>query len=263
MFWDGESKPSVQVPLHHFFIQSTKEKDYSSFFLGKEGSRCICKIPIPYKSVAIYLSNNSGEDLNLDYHIASKSEFPETEQRFHCLYQHTLFKYGTTFKCLELTGQGRYFGMHLVTEEIGTQSTPPNFTQEGNEYIYVDDDQDPSCYGTGTEDYFNCGYYYKYGELATPTHGCTDLHTSQKGYTPGFGPATIVPGNNGLVSAYRFHLLDAIIFNEHFIFLLEAGYPKKGALADVNGKENLSYGWTCYWYQDKDAVMVEQKDLSI
>ncbi|MBI2503252.1 MAG: hypothetical protein HYW07_08460 [Candidatus Latescibacteria bacterium] len=34
-----------------------------------------------------------------------------------------------------------------------------------------------------------------------------------------------------------------------FLLLQEAGCPKKGALAAINGKEQLVYQWTCYWYQ--------------
>ena len=33
------------------------------------------------------------------------------------------------------------------------------------------------------------------------------------------------------------------------LVLQEAGCPKKGALAGINGKEHLVYQWTCYWYQ--------------
>lgn len=263
IFWDGASTPAVDVPFTHFFNQGTKEKDYHAFFMGKEGNIYTCKIPMPFKSVKITMQNNNIDPLPICHDITVEHVPIDTEQRFYSSYEHRSFKYGTVFKALELEGRGRFFGMNLITKEVGAQSTPPNFTQEGNEYIYIDGEQDPSWRGTGTEDYFNCAYYYKFGEIDTPTHGCMDLHTSKKGYTPGYGDATVIGTNNGLVSAYRFHLLDSIPFKEQLIFILEAGCPKKGALAEVNGVEDLSYQWTCYWYQDTEAKEIEERDLYI
>ncbi|MBT6149082.1 MAG: DUF2961 domain-containing protein, partial [Gemmatimonadetes bacterium] len=58
----------------------------------------------------------------------------------------------------------------------------------------------------------------------------------------------------GLVSAYRWHLLDSIPFHEELLFVQEAGCPRKGARAGINGIEQLHYEWVCCWYQAESAA---------
>jgi hypothetical protein len=238
IFWDGDPEPALAAPLSHFFCQGSKPRDFSSLLLQRRGGRLSAAFPMPYGwGARVKLVNSSTADLALGAGIRRSAAPCNTDLRFHCRYRREHFTYGTLYQALKLVGRGRFVGLNQVTQQVGG-SVHGCFNQEGNEYIYTDGEQDPSWLGTGTEDYFNCAYFYLLGEVDTPTHGCLDQRYSDTGAE-----------QQGRVSAYRLHLLDSVPFHKSLVLLQEAGCPKKGALAGINGKEQLVYQWTCYWYQ--------------
>ena len=83
---------------------------------------------------------------------------------------------------------------------------------EGDEMIYVDGETYPSTYGTGLEDYFNSGWYFKNGVFSAPYHGLVMLDRE-----------------TGRVSAYRHHIRDAIPFNDSIRVTLEHGHANEEA----------------------------------
>ena len=138
-------------------------------------------------------------------------------------------EFGKLMTLVNITGAGVFAGLNLVAsapKEVGDIY----FNLEGNEYFTLDNGTNTVWRGTGTEDYFNCGYYYKYGEVALPLHGCLDKR----------------PVEGGLVSCYRIQKLDAVTFRNGILVSLEPGCPKKGC--DLIGKLTLDYRWTCFWY---------------
>lgn len=68
---------------------------------------------------------------------------------------------------------------------------------KGPEEIHIDDEDRPSAVGTGTEDFFQGGWYYKGGPFQTPTHG-----------------AAVRSFFSGRASAYRFMKHDPIYFQQ-------------------------------------------------
>lgn len=250
--WDGQQEPAVAAPLAHFFCQGTRRRDFASLPMGRREGRLSCLLPMPYASGAIVkLVNPSTAPVEIGVHLVSRESAGIPTLRFHCRYRCASLAYGTIYQALKQEGRGRFVGLYLVTEQLGAAGIPC-FNQEGNEYFYVDGEQDPSWVGTGTEDYFNCAYFYARGEVDTPTHGCLDQRYSADGLD-----------RLGLVAAYRFHLLDAVPFKRSLLLLQEAGCPKKGALAGANGKEQLVYRWTCYWYQASAEGSVAPPSLAV
>ena len=217
-------------------------RDFSSLLLGRQGSRLVATFPMPCAQGAVVkLINVSTAPIAVDYRIGWREQPCKTDLRFHCQYRDEHLTYGTLYQMLKVEGRGCFVGLNLFTQQVG-ESRAACFNQEGNEYFYVDGETDPSWLGTGTEDYFNCAYFYQLGEVDTPTHGCLDHHYSETG-----------TDRRGRVSAYRLHLLDSVPFRQSLVLIQEAGCPRKGALAGVNGVERLVYRWTCYWYQGPAA----------
>lgn len=239
--WDGADEPAVRVPLSHFFCQGSKHRDFSSLFLRRDENHLTCALPMPFRTGArVTLVNPTTAPITVGYAVGFNEGPVETDLRFHCVYEHEYTTYGTIIQLLNRRGRGRFIGLNQVTRQFGYPQVAC-YHQEGNEYIFVDAEQDPVWVGTGTEDYYNCAYFYELGEVDTPTHGCLDQHYSETGLD-----------NRGLVSAYRWQVLDAVPFHERLLILQEAGCPKKGAIRGVNGKEHLGYQWTCYWYEAKE-----------
>ena len=82
---------------------------------------------------------------------------------------------------------------------------------EGDEKIYVDGENFPSWFGTGSEDYY--GYAWCFPKLFTHAY-----HSQSR---------CDGPGNFGRTSINRFHILDRIPFTQDFRFDMEIWHWKK------------------------------------
>ena len=83
--------------------------------------------------------------------------------------------------------------------------------------------QELALHGTGTEDYFCSGWYFDHGTYSAPYHGCL-----------------IKDAKLGRVSAYRWHIEDAIPFKKSIRFTIQVG-PWDNVRA--------AYATVAYWYQ--------------
>jgi hypothetical protein len=71
--------------------------------------------------------------------------------------------------------------------------------------VYVDDDwKQPRCMGTGLEDYFLGGWYFREGEFIGPYHG-----------------VTVKDEHNSSIALYRVHERDAVQFSRRLRFTFD------------------------------------------
>jgi hypothetical protein len=225
MYWDGERSPSVEVPIGDFFGTGFQYKHYVTPYIGMSSGGYYCYFPMPFnRSARIEVVNQTGEEIaSLYYHIDYQQllqPFESDIAYFHaCWHRDPRTTSRQNYTILEGEGEGHVVGMNLNMQSYD------NDTQflEGDEMVYVDGEKDPSIYGTGTEDYFNSGWYFNRGEFAAPYHGLIlkddSLHR---------------------VVAYRFHIQDAIPFKKSIRFTIEHG---------ASNAEAADYSSTAYWYQ--------------
>jgi hypothetical protein len=89
--------------------------------------------------------------------------------------------------------------------------------------MWVDGEEEASIKGTGTEDYFQGGWYWINGPFSAPYHGLTYMDLLQCRF-----------------SAYRLHLPDPVPFEREIKVTIE------------HGSSNMlqeDYSSTAYWYQ--------------
>ena len=225
MYWDGEETPSVEVPIGDFFGTGFQYKHYVTPFVGMSSGGYYSYFPMPFSSRArIEIVNETGEKINsFYYHIDYQklaSPPDSSVARFHATWHRELrIPRDRYFTILEAEGEG-----HLVGVNLNMQSYDGSISfLEGDEMIYVDGEREASIKGTGTEDYFNSGWYFNAGEFAAPYHGLI-----------------LKDDTLGRVAAYRFHVLDAIPFRKSIRALIEHG-NRNTEIADYSG--------TAYWYQ--------------
>jgi hypothetical protein len=96
---------------------------------------------------------------------------------------------------------------------------------EGDEMIWVDSEKEPSVRGTGTEDYFQGGWYWENGPFSAPFHGLTVGDKMHSKYC-----------------AYRLHIPDPIPFTESIRVQIEHG--------NCNMLQQ-DYSSLAYWYQQE------------
>lgn len=229
MFWDGEESPSVEAPVGDFFgVGFAKYLHYNSLYLGMTSGGFYTYFPMPFeKSSRIEIHNNSPFGIAaFYYHIQyyKLDKLPADTPRFHAKFKREKVKGMDNYVILDAKGKGFYTGTVLSMKG----SKPDLAFLEGDEMIYVDGENFPSIHGTGTEDYFNSGWYFNQGTFASLFHGLT-----------------IKDEKAGMISAYRFHILDAIPFHSSIKVTVEHG---------AENTEPGDYSSVAYWYQNEPHI---------
>ena len=240
IFWDDEAQPSVECPLGDFFGASFgKPVPFAGGRLAIQGGAYVCFFEMPFRRRArIEVENQASRRLRfLFFHIGYyEQELPEGPiETFHAQWRRqNPTVQGEPFRALDARGQGRLVGVKLDMQCRGVWLKPPLrhavFPRglglgmlEGPECLRIDDEPEPSVVGTGAEDFFLGGWYFRGGPFDTPTHG-----------------VTVRSFLLGRVSAYRFLEHDPIHFERAI------------TLDFVHGTDNNTvsdYAATTYWYQ--------------
>ncbi len=225
MYWDDEVNPSVEVPIGDFFGTGFQYKQWLSMLIGMSSGGYYSYLPMPFNSRArVEIVNETGAQINsfyyhLDYYKLG-SPLDTSVGYFHAMWRREpRTDRRRAYLVLDAKGRGQFVGMTL-----NMQSYDGGLSfLEGDEMIFVDGESTPSIRGTGTEDYFNSGWYFNQGEFSAPYHGLI-----------------IKDDSLGRIAAYRFHVVDAIPFAKSIRVTIEHG-DQNTQVAD--------YSSTAYWYQ--------------
>lgn len=225
MYWDDEENPSVEVPVGDFFGTGFEYIHYFSQFVGMTSGGYFSYFQMPFnKNARIEVVNETGQEVYaFYYHIDyQKLEEPLADNvaYFHAQWRRDIrTDTEKNYLVLDAEGEGHFVGLNLSMQPYGNSL----FYLEGDEMVYVDGEDFPSVYGTGTEDYFTSGWYFKNGEFYSPYHG-----------------VILIDKDNSRVVAYRFHVGDAIPFKKSIKFTIEHGHANE---------QVCDFSSTAYWYQ--------------
>ena len=204
MTFDDEQ--TVAAPLGDFFGTAPGVNPYASLPLGvKKNGMMYCHWVMPYeKSAKITLENLGKEPVSVKSEIAAVSrKWTPNSMHFHACWK-AEFDVPTRpmqdWNYLNVNGKGMFAGVAFFID-----NPVKIWWGEGDEKIYVDGENFPSHFGTGTEDY----YGYAWG---CPERWYHAYHNQ---------PRADGPGSYGRVSVNRFDILDRIPFTKSFKFDME------------------------------------------
>ncbi len=222
--WDGETSPSVSVPLGDFFGTAPGINKYRSLPLGMTDDGFYCYWYMPFAESALVELVNDGEKArSVEFSVThAPLSRPAAELgRFHAKWHRDAFlpaepERKIDWTMLKTNGTGRYCGVMLhVWNPRG------RWWGEGDEKFFVDGEKFPSTIGTGSEDYF--GYAWCSPDL----------------FQNAYHNQTISMGNRGHISVNRWHIADNVPFQNSFEGAIEKYFP--------NNRPTL-YDCTVYWY---------------
>ncbi len=241
IYWDGESAPSVEVPVGDFFAMGWGRYAHltSLAVCVNPGSAFNCYWEMPFrKSCRITDQNLDDRAMTLYYQIDyTVTDVPEDAGYFHAQFRRVNpLTYKDVYTILDgVKGWGQYVGTYLAW---GVHNT--GWWGEGEIKFYIDGDKEfPTICGTGTEDYF-CGSYdfevnSRYQEFTTPYSGLAQvirpdgLYDSQQRF--------------GL---YRWHIMDPIRFQKDLKVTIQAlGWRSGGRYLPL--QDDISS--VAFWYQ--------------
>ncbi|HEV7735173.1 MAG TPA: glycoside hydrolase family 172 protein [Candidatus Binatia bacterium] len=254
-WWDGETTPSVEVPLGDFFglaharIRTirTALTAVNPGFGSSHGMHAY--FPMPFATGARITVEHRGDRAlggalpALWYHVDYETydEPPPADTlRFHAqwrqekptiaigphpnrqLHGAANLDGAENYTALDVTGAGQMVGLVLQINNVAG-----GWYGEGDDMVFVDGDSwPPAIHGTGTEEIFGGGAC-PVREFAGPYHG---FHLVEGGDHE----------HAGLVGAYRWFLHDPIRFTRSLRWTVEHGHANNFA---------NEYASVAYWYQ--------------
>ena len=232
--YDGEKEYSVNTPLADFFGYAFGKASMLGLLAGSDGKHHYSWFPMPFdRSIRIelgYRTPRSGQikpiELLVTTHTSPSKRDPIREGKFRAQWnRENPTKEGIPVTLLNVAGKGHFVGLNLQA-----QSLRPGITQnfEGDDSTVIDGET--RFHGTGSEDFFNGGWY----ALMDRWDGATSLPLS------GALEYSIPLGRTG---AYRFFIGDKIPFEKSFLQTIEHG-PEHNAWPS-------DYSSVSYYYSDR------------
>ena len=169
--WDGGTNESVRVPLGDLCGLPWRRVRARSLYFGMEGDALFCAFPMPFAKAA-EIRLETGRVAPVPVTIRAWVE-PRPDAAtdglgyFHAgWWRTTPNEVGRPHPILRVQGRGKYVGCLLSVVTLDGSY----WALEGDESIRKDGEKTPGWLGTGLEDYFNGGWYYR-NVMAGPTHG--------------------------------------------------------------------------------------------
>ncbi|HNT34139.1 MAG TPA: DUF2961 domain-containing protein, partial [bacterium] len=236
--WDGEEDPSVEAPMGDFFaVGHGMLKPLHTFPInissGGRAYNCYWRMPFR-KTARLTMTNDSDKPVHALYWYidwAKEQKLPKDSAYFHARYrQEYPCTPGQNYVLLEAEGRGHYVG--TVQSVIMAE---PGWYGEGDDFFFIDGEQEPSLRGTGTEDYFCDAWGFR------PVQGLFYGIPIWEGMDR---------GDRG--TAYRWHIPDPISFTKS----LRVEIEHKGSRNDGQGHQYTGFeerpdcfSTVAYWYQ--------------
>jgi len=224
-----DGKQTVRAPLGDFSGAGMGAPKVDSWYLSSDGAGNVTiRFVLPYKQSAKL------ELENITQYTASaivKANISDWVWKANTLYFHASWRQerglktneGLDYNMASLTGRGVFKG-----DVLSLYNYCSSWYGEGDEHIWVDNEDFPSHFGCGTEDYYNTTY--------APIHV---YHTPFGG-----SPREDNDASRGYNTFVRTRNLDVIPFNNKLKYEFEL-ISWEGGLVD--------YSSTVYWYGDIDG----------
>ncbi|HVW07681.1 MAG TPA: glycoside hydrolase family 172 protein [Bryobacteraceae bacterium] len=246
MYWDGNPKPSVEVPVGDFFGLNLGQYQIfeSAFVACSPGKSLNCYFAMPFRrSARITVTNEGTQQVgafysNIDYQLVPS--LPADAMYFHAQYRQNAPEVAITGENpkVNLDGKHNHVFMetrgrgHLMGVTLGVLQNTDNWMGEGDDMIFVDDETKPVINGTGLEDYFLGSWDFGGRDGAIP-------------FAHHFygAPLIVAPERaGGRYCCYRWHGDNPVTFTKYLKHTIEHGH------ADDRADNYYSVG---YWYQSE------------
>jgi len=219
--WDDAPWPQILTPLGPFFGFDWEAAEYGSVTAGCQKGQAYQYFPMPFrKSASLAIQSHLEAPATVEFEIewAPLAQLAEDSTYFYARWRHEPDLVRFDYPFLETAGRGHFVGVSMpIDHPLG------GWWGEGDEMVWVDDDDFPPYIGTGSEDYFGDAWGIRY--LSGPSYGAS----SMKGHR---------------TCNYRWHFTDFIPFTKRMRMIIE-NYGPNGQ----GPRGQYDYSSTAFWYQ--------------
>ena len=238
-WWDGEQEPSVDAPVPEFFGSYYVEETPKTLMMGADVGRYYSYFPMPFWSDAVIVVENRGASA-----VSAAWDVEITEDA----YTRDAGYFRAVHRVENPVSAGRDYRIGMREGAAGkwvglthTMRGPRSgWYLEGDERFYVDGSASPAVHGTGTEDYYNGGWYFLMGTFTEPLCG---------------NPSHRLFPDSSHHGTYRLHLADAV----HYRTGVRLGIEHGGA----NEGNTEHYSSVAYYYEARGlgAFLTDSLDV--
>jgi len=242
VYWDGNSKPSVEAPVGDFFGLNLGDYFlYQSAFLNCSSVKALNSyFKMPFRREArITIANEGSQPVdsfysNIDYQLVPS--LPDNALYFHAQYRQSTPNRANkavpgqpqinldgkdNYVFFETRGRGQMMGV-----TFGVVQNTDGWFGEGDEMIYIDDPAKPAITGTGTEDYLCGAWDFNSVPFANLYNGAPVIANGERA--------------GGRYCLYRWHADNPVAFDSYLKHTIEHGH--------ANDRADCFYS-VGYWYQ--------------
>jgi hypothetical protein len=248
VYWEGNSKPSVEVPVGDFFGLNLGDYFlYQSIFLNCSSVKALNSyFKMPFRREARITITNEGVQpvesfySNIDYQLVPS--LPESALYFHAQYRQSTPNHADpkpmagqpqinldgkdNYVFFETRGKGQMMGV-----TFGVLQNTDGWFGEGDEMIFIDDPSKPSITGTGTEDYLCGAWDFNSVPFANLYNGAPVIANGERA--------------GGRYCVYRWHADNPVAFDTYLKHTIEHGH--------ANDRADCFYS-VGYWYQTEPGT---------
>ncbi|MCA8952854.1 MAG: DUF2961 domain-containing protein [Planctomycetes bacterium] len=194
---------------------------------GCEGGDIYLHLPMPFTRTARFaVRNRSGERVRLDARLRVRPGAPAADMAtLHAEFRSEDGVGDTLYEFVRSAGPGKFVGIAQALQGVGDL-----WYLEGNEQFHVDGEARPSILGTGTEDFYNGGWYWQGG---TFEHALFGLGQKEE-------------WTSNRTTPCRLLLPDAVPFERSLVGCIEHG--------SRNAVRDAYYSSVAFWYGPPRAV---------
>lgn len=225
-FTDPEAK-NISLPLDFFFGSAFQANPFTSLMFGCKDGVYYNRVPFWFNGVCtIRLHSILSLEGTIKVYMTGMKSVPEDFGVLNVQYNESLPTVPDVHHpLLQKEGSGHVVGTYMVTE--GPHGLP--FWLEGDDRWIIDGEL--RIHGTGSEDYYNCGWYALEGRLngpaALPSHGFPIYGTTD---------------DTMRAAAFRWHFSDPVPFDNSIDFGIEHGEANRHI---------AEYRSVTYWYSKR------------
>lgn len=234
--WDDEPIAAINSPLSDFFGYAFGKPSMQSMLVGVKDGTHYCYMPMPFDKKANieleFLKNPLNQSTEIPVNVTvyyTDVKRVSNEGKLYAEWKRAKnAEMGKPYLILNKAGRGHYVGTALQAQGLNSGMT---IFFEGDDVCTVDGEM--RFHGTGSEDYFNGGWYALADRwdqaFSLPVHGCL-AYSIPLAHTGG----------------YRFLLTDKISFEREINMSIEHG-PE-------NNNIPVDYTSVAYYYCDRPPV---------
>lgn len=221
VFVDDDSEPWVEAPLGDLFaLVDAKATTRALPFVASPPEYELRFVQPFARSLRVHVIQTGDEALRVDASaIGVRGPIDAFgAHRFFARWQRTLTRRGEPLVLLDARGSGHVVGVTYVARSAGGITY-----LEGDEAVAIDGRPAAAYHGTGTEDFFDSGWYWRAGTFCAPLFGLTHKDEAR-----------------GTIAAYRMFTTTAIPFRESMRFTLEHGGGNDAPYVEI---ATVTYGY--------------------